>query len=686
MSERASFVSLNSGFLGSIRTRLAATFLVVAVVPFGLVLWLARESVFDFAERASFDRLASVVRERSRALEQFADSELRSLDAISRAPGFVRAVIGFSRAFDEAGNRFEPGYDQARRQYQAFLETYADASNSPELLLIGLDRRIVYASGGEHLVGQHLDDARWRDGALARTVERVGLLLEPEISPTEPPAPDRPSAVWAVGSILDGKIPVGYVAKELSRREIEGLIEDRWGLGRTGEVVVAAAIGATGPGDGARLLVAGPLSGDREAALRVEVEKGSPLARRLEDARIHGEGRERALGRTGRPVLAAWTYVPSFGWSLCAELDEAEAFAVIDEIRDRGALLVLGVLAGALALAYMASRRMGVPLQAASAAAARIAAGDLSKPAEVQGTGELRELLVRMRRTNDDLSALVARVQWSAGEILAVSGQVNAIADEQNGLAGSLGSSTTQIAAAINEMNATAREIRATVTELERVATRAGSAADAGRASLDRIGSSMERLDRGADEVSGRLAEIRDRATAVDEAVTVIARVANRTNLLAVNAAIEAEKAGPHGRGFHVVAGEIDRLATQTAASALDIESIVASMRTAVLHGVKEIENFAVVVSDACETASGAEEGLGSILGQVAELRASFAQVAVAIESQSEGISQVNAAMSQLVDGARRSTETAARAAASGEDLARSAASLEREVGNFRLG
>lgn len=671
-----------AGGFGSIRVRLALWFVALAVIPAAIVLWLAREVTGSAVERGELARLATIARDRASRLDRFAEESIRSLDAIAEAPGMIRAASGFAQAFDERGERFGPGYEQVERRYGAFLRSYADAYELPDLLLIGLDRRILYSLARPEIVGQRLDEAPWRGGALARSVERVAQRLEPEIASSERATSGRPSSLWAVGPVVEGAMPVGFVAKEFDRRELDAVISDRRGLGGTGETIVAARL----EGAADRLLVTGPLADDPQAGLRVEIGTVGDAGRELMSAFAAGEGLGAALGRRGQRVLAAWTYVPNFDWALVVSIDEDEAFAVLADIRDRGAWTVVALLAVAVALALLVARRFALPIRAASDAASRIAAGDLSRPVEVRGTGELRDLLERMRATNDDLAALVAKVQWSAGRILATSGRVGEIARTQREVASGYASSTTEIAAATNQMNATARELQATVVELERTARRAGASAETGRGSLERIGGGMERLERGASEVSGRLAEIRDRAAAVDEAVGVIARVANRTNLLAVNAAIEAEKAGSHGRGFQVVAAEIDRLANETASSALEIESIVAAMRSAVGHGVREIDGFAKVVGEACETAHAAGEGVGSVLRQVEELQASFVQVAKAVEGQSEGIAQVHAAMTQLVEGARKTSASADEGLRAGEELASAAKGLEGDVSSFRLG
>ena len=145
--------------------------------------------------------------------------------------------------------------------------------------------------------------------------------------------------------------------------------------------------------------------------------------------------------------------------------------------------------------------------------------------------------------------------------------------------------STNQVSATTKEITATAKELLTTVDHVSELATGAESLVQEGQEKIQGMTGAMGELMAGTETISERLVQISARAEEIVGIITTITKVADQTNLLSLNAAIEAEKAGKYGTGFSVVAKEIRRLADQTAVATLDIESMVQEMLTAVQSG-----------------------------------------------------------------------------------------------------
>ncbi len=667
------------GFLTSIRGQLVLGFLLISLVPLAVVLWVAYDTAADGIERLALDRLASVARERAKTIERIADDRVRGLDAVVRAPGFIAACRDCSKAFREDGTHDAAALRAANARAHSFLQAFADAHGYVEIVLLSPAGRLLFSAERPDAPGTSLADPDWKTSALSSSFANVMLLLQPEITPPHMPRGDGRSDLWVVGPLLDGNTLVGIVAGELARDEFESVLSDRTGLGTTGEVLAGTEMGS------GRFVLTGPTRDDPKAAFRTQVRATDPLGARFSAAARGNADRGRAIGANAAEVIAAGALAPSLRWSISAEQDVSEAFAPLARLRDAAFITVVAVVLNVIAIALVLARRIALPLQQAVSGTRRIAAGDLTQPVVVQGRGETRDLLDAVRTTSEDLSKLIGRIQSSSSQILASSSSVRTVAAGQNEVARDFGASSSQIAAATNQMNATARELAATVTELARTAAQAAVAAGAGRGSLSSLSGSMERLNTGAGVVSQRFTTVSMKAAQIDAVVGAITKVANQTNLLAVNAAIEAEKAGEAGLGFQVVAREIDRLATQAATSALEIESTIASMQEAVAEGVRELGQFGRTVEDGCTTARGASDQLSQVLRQVEELQASFEQVELAVRSQSEGVSQVNEAMSMLVRGAKRTSDGSAASTKASEALDSAAKTLESEVSRFRI-
>jgi methyl-accepting chemotaxis protein WspA len=162
--------------------------------------------------------------------------------------------------------------------------------------------------------------------------------------------------------------------------------------------------------------------------------------------------------------------------------------------------------------------------------------------------------------------------------------------------------------------------------------------------------------------------------------------VADQTNLLSINAAIEAEKAGEYGLGFLVLAREIRRLADQTAVATLDIEQIVKQMQSAVTAGVMEMDRFNADVRGGVTTVEQVGQQLSSIIAQVTSLSERFDAVNEAMESQTEGARQIKEAMVSLTDGARQTTTSIGEFKLVADNLRASASELRESISGFRVG
>jgi methyl-accepting chemotaxis protein WspA len=167
--------------------------------------------------------------------------------------------------------------------------------------------------------------------------------------------------------------------------------------------------------------------------------------------------------------------------------------------------------------------------------------------------------------------------------------------------------------------------------------------------------------------------------------VTTITKVADQTNLLSINAAIEAEKAGEAGRGFLVVAREIRRLADQTAVATLDIEQMVRQMQAAVSAGVMEMDKFREDVRSGITQTSNISGQMTQILDQVHSLTQQFHGVREAVSQQSIGARQIDDAMSQLVGGVRHVAGAARDFNQAAANLRESVGTLQAEVSQFKV-
>jgi hypothetical protein len=236
--------------------------------------------------------------------------------------------------------------------------------------------------------------------------------------------------------------------------------------------------------------------------------------------------------------------------------------------------------------------------------------------------------------------------------------QVSSSAVHQQSNVTTLMASSNQIASAAKEISATSQELLRAMVEIAEAAERTAGLAHDGRQGLKGMETSMQALSSASDSISGKLTTIRSKAAKINTVVTAITKVADQTNLLSLNASIEAEKAGEAGAGFAVVAREIRRLADQSAISTLDIEQIVEEMQEAVASGVAEMRGFSDAVLGGIGAAEAIQGQFGEIIERVESIAPRYETVQQGMQNQSVGARQISDAMWQLTETARQTSDS----------------------------
>ena len=312
-------------------------------------------------------------------------------------------------------------------------------------------------------------------------------------------------------------------------------------------------------------------------------------------------------------------------------------------------------------------------------------AADLTQRVPVESDDEVGELARLINAVIERIHDLVARVRVSAVQLHATGAEISAAASEQESTVHSFSASSTEIASAAKEISAAGQELLNTTQDVQSRGDEASSLAGAGRTALESMQGSMHRLAEATSSISATLGVVREKANGINSVVTTITKVADQTNLLSINAAIEAEKAGEAGRGFLVVAREIRRLADQTAVATLDIEQMVRHMQSAVSAGVMEMDKFRDDVRNGSAQVSEIGGQMAQIIDRVQTLTASFHGVRESVQQQSLGARQIDDAMSQLVSGVRQVANAARDFNQAATSLRESVSALQNEVSQFKV-
>ncbi len=399
-----------------------------------------------------------------------------------------------------------------------------------------------------------------------------------------------------------------------------------------------------------------------------------------------------------------------------------------DTARETESTIILGTIITCVLLVllgFWATRSIALPLGRVTAVANTIAAGEIS--ADLKATqrgdevGDLTNAFVRMAENlrqiaeatkqvaagnlainlrpqserdvmgnavvdmTKRLSELIGQVQRSGIQVNTSVAEIAATAKQQQATATEIAGTTTEIGATSRQISATSQELVKTMGDVASVAVETTELAGEGRQSLTRMEGTMHQLVEAAGTINSRLSILNEKAGNINQVVTTINKVADQTNLLSLNAAIEAEKAGEYGRGFAVVATEIRRLADQTAVATYDIEQMVKEMQTAVSAGVMSMDKFSEEVRRAVEEVRRVGEQLTQIIEQVQALTPRFDAVNDGMQTQATGAQQISEALGQLSDAAQQTAESLRQSTSAIDQLNDAASGLRTSVTRFKV-
>jgi methyl-accepting chemotaxis protein WspA len=345
----------------------------------------------------------------------------------------------------------------------------------------------------------------------------------------------------------------------------------------------------------------------------------------------------------------------------------------------------VGALLFALACGYFLLQAINKPLARLVNAVTVMGSGDFSRRLAITRQDEFATLATGFNRMSDEIVNLVGQVQKSGIQVNTSVTQIAATSKEQQATAAEIAATTTEIGATSREIAATAKELVRTMGEVAKFADDSASLAASGQTGLTRMAETMRGVVSATGSISDKLAVLNEKAGNIGQVVTTITRVADQTNLLSLNAAIEAEKAGQYGRGFAVVATEIRRLADQTAVATSDIEQMVKDIQSAVSAGVMGMDRFSEEVRGGLEAVQQVGAQLSQIIQQVQALAPRCEAVNEGMQAQATGAEQITQALTQLSEAAQQTVESLRQSNQAIGELNQVTTGLRAGISRFKL-
>ena len=351
--------------------------------------------------------------------------------------------------------------------------------------------------------------------------------------------------------------------------------------------------------------------------------------------------------------------------------------------------LVVGLLIIATALtllfAWLLTRSITLPIAQALEAAEEVAEGNLTRPIKVDGNDEAGRLLAAMAKMQDKLRDTLQRIAGSATQLASAAEELNAVTDESARGLTQQNNEIEQAATAVNEMTSAVEEVARNAVSTSEASRNATTSAGDGRDLVQETVSAIERMSGDVQATATLIGDLANESRDIGKVLDVIRGLADQTNLLALNAAIEAARAGEAGRGFAVVADEVRALAHRTQQSTSEIERMIGSIQAGTEHAVDSMRNSTERAESTLNIAKGAGMSLDTINTAIVEINERNLVIASAAEEQAQVAREVDRNLVNIRDLSVQSATGASQTSAASSELSRLAVDLNGMVGRFRL-
>jgi methyl-accepting chemotaxis protein len=655
-----------------LRQRLLFSFLLVSLIPLGLLSLLAHWQTSSALSQSAFNQLNTVNQIKLSALNTYFAERQADLNVLQ---------LAISQSFDYESTL--PLASQIKHQ-QAYIQLFASEYQYYDVFLITPDGQVTYTLAGEADQGTHLLTGPFQDSGLARLFRRVKNSGEFAVEDFSPYAPSQLKPAAFIGVPVYHQQQLKFVlALQLSIERINQVMSGREGRGLSGESYLV--------GSDQRMRSDSFLDPNNRSVI---ASFGGDIVNNGVDTvatqrALRGEqGTDVIKDYNGNTVLSAYTPFRKFGltWAVISEIDEAEALAAVYEFNWTMTITLVLACLGILTTATIVTRQILQPLGGEPVSmqhlSERIAEGHLQTYPTVVTTKSVHQAMQKM---SNRLYQMVQHIQLAVAQLASTAEQTSAASMQGNVSMQQQRLSIEQVSIAINEMSVSVHAVADHAAQVSGLCQQTRQSANiAGDVVHDSL-SQLSQLSTLVGSSSERMQQLAQQSEQIGAVLEVIRTLADQTNLLALNAAIEAARAGEQGRGFAVVADEVRELARKTRQSTGEIEHIITELRLQSRETATLMQSSVGFADATAHSAEIAQQQLALTLQQIEQVAALATDIAASTLQQSHATEEISHNMAEIHDAARHNAVAAEQTAAASLQLQQLSSQLDQLTAQFEL-
>lgn len=672
-----------ANIISSVRNKLTVQmvlwFAMIGLLPLFVATYFNYQYAANALNNVVSENLVAISQRQSKEIQSYFKNQEKLITILSLTSDVIHALAVLNRIenVSQGIKNNQISIEELRNQFIPVMKGIVDQFDFKQIYVVNNAGDISLSVGENASDYSNLLTGPLIGTPLAAVFEDTLLLMTPQISDFIVSEEAKDVNFYLASPVFsEGKL-LGTIIVKIDASTIYEVTQNFVGLGNTGETVISAIVDN-------EMMILNP----------TRIQEKNEIVSKFATKKAIGEGMRRALsGKKGTgevydyrgiKVLAAWEYLPKMRWGLVVKIDKSETLIPAMQLRHMAILIGLGTLFVVLASAIIVSNSIIRPVIALKRIAELIASGDLTPKIRGVPSNEVGLLALSIATMARNLKSLVNQVKNAGGQVAATIEDVATTVSRQEEAALQTKATAMEIGASARKISMLAGELADTMQEVNEVAQDTALLAETGVDELQVMENSMDDLALANRAVTDEFNVIQDKAHSISSIVTTMTKVADQTNLLSLNATIEARRAGEFGRGFKVVANEIQRLSNQTAGATLEIEKTIRDMLQAVHNGVHAMEKLSAKVKYGVKEITTVSDHLGNVIQQVQGLPPRFEIVLQGMQAQTVRAESIRESIVQMNESAYTTIASLGTTKNKLNVLRKTAGILQNEISKFQ--